>query len=94
MPYEHKCPHKKWCRTENGHVKCPRCEERLWEWAKELERQSAVARRAFAVNGQRAVRVWVWDPAERRWTGNAVQCCRHPRSADGRSVDYGVQGQG
>jgi len=110
-PYAHKCQHKVWCRTQDGHLKCQQCEAERVTRAEQTLLQGRAARRQFAANvrradqvaprvgydlvevvrpvscpicqsflqGQRAVRVWVWDPEERTWTANTVQCCSHPR---------------
>ncbi len=110
-PYEHKCPHRVWCRTRGGHVKCKRCEAERLTRAEQKLRQGSPAWRQFAatvkqadpvgprvshdlvevvrpvscpicqrfLQGQWAVRVWVWCQAERTWTVNSVQCCRHQR---------------
>ena len=110
-PYEHKCQHKVWCRTQDGHLKCKQCEAERVQRAEQKLLQGRAARRQFAANvrladkvaprvaydllevvrpiscpicqrflqGQRAVRVWVWDPEERTWTVHSVQCCRHQR---------------
>jgi RNase P subunit RPR2 len=110
-PYEHKCKHKVWCRTQDGHVKCKQCDAERVKRAEQKLLQGRAARRQFAANvrradqvaprvgydlvevvrpvscpicqsflqGQRAVRVWVWDPEERTWTVTTVQCCRHHR---------------
>jgi hypothetical protein len=110
-PDAHKCQHKVWCRTQDGHLQCQQCEAERVQRAEQTLLQGRAARRQLAANvrradakalrvaydlvevvrpiscpicqrflqGQRAVRVWVWDPEERTWTVNSVQCCRHQR---------------
>jgi hypothetical protein len=49
-PYEHKCKHGRWCKTERGHIKCKDCEVALVKRMKEKRQLGHVVRRELAEN--------------------------------------------
>ena len=49
-PYEHKCTHKKWCRTKSGHPVCEECEKDLVRRMEQHKLQQSAAQRQFAEN--------------------------------------------
>jgi len=53
-PYEHKCTHKRWCKTKSGHPVCEACEKDLVRRMEQHKLRQSAAQRQFAENLRQA----------------------------------------
>ncbi len=66
-PYEHKCSHRKWCRTKSGHPICEECENELIVRVEQAKLRQSAAQQEFAKNLRQAEKAHPpvgWDIVE------------------------------